>query len=324
MRPGHGHSGGAGALADGVDPDSLIAGGGAAQLREAVECAQGAIEFFAHEVWAKARANSDAHARALADAVRLVAKIANPIRRDLITGTLATGLRVDVAVVRNALARASAAPSATPPAGGSASRPGSPAQPGRAELHPNAPSSLREDAAHATDGAVAPPPTEELELVMLLADHPALIATAEADKAFCLLTDGRLRDMYSAARDGRSLLELAPVRLPPNTAKHVLSGKYALAKDPPSSLTAMRQNLETRKANRDRMEFLKRLVDAGRRHGNGDLSRRLAQRAEATGRGDHELATKLMDEIDELKAGSSTENVIPPLEPETSNRKQVE
>jgi hypothetical protein len=168
---------------------------------------------------------------------------------------------------------------------------------------------------------------EELELVTLLADHPALIATAEADKAFWLLTDGRLRDMYSAARDGRSFLELAPVRLPPNTAKHVLSGKYALAKDPPSSLTAMRQNLETRKANRDRMEFLKRLVDAGRRHGNGDLSRRLAQRAEATGRGDHELATKLMDEmdeIDELKAGSSTENVIPPLEPETSNRKQVE
>jgi hypothetical protein len=112
--------------------------------------------------------------------------------------------------------------------------------------------------------------------------------------------------------------------LPPNTAKHVLSGKYALAKDPPSSLIAMRQNLETRKANRDRMEFLKRLVDAGRRQGNGDLSRRLAQRAEATGRGDHELATKLMDEMDELKAGSSTENVIPPLEPETSNRKQVE
>src|SRR4029079_6595439 len=111
VRPGHAHSGGAGALADGVDPDSLVAGGGAAQLREAGDRAQGGIEFFTFEVWGKARASSDARARALEDAARLVAKIANPIKRDLIVGTLATGLQVDVAMVRNALTRvASAAP----------------------------------------------------------------------------------------------------------------------------------------------------------------------------------------------------------------------
>ena len=55
-RPGHGRSGGAGMLADGVDPDSLVAGGGAEQLREAIDRAQGGIEFFAFEVWGKARA----------------------------------------------------------------------------------------------------------------------------------------------------------------------------------------------------------------------------------------------------------------------------
>ena len=54
-RPGHARSGGAGPLSDGVDPDSLVAGGGAEQLREAVDRAQGGIEFFAFEVWGKAR-----------------------------------------------------------------------------------------------------------------------------------------------------------------------------------------------------------------------------------------------------------------------------
>jgi DNA primase len=326
VRPGHARSGGAGALADGVDPDSLVAGGGAAQLREAVERAQGGIEFFAFEVWGKARANSDARARALEDAARLVAKIANPIKRDLIVGTLASGLQVDVGVVRNALARVQGSPASSQFPHG---RPAHAAQAARAE-HPNAPSSLREDTAPATETAVAPPPMEELELVALLADHPALIATAEADKAFWLLTDGRLRDMYSAARDGRSFLELAPVRLPPTTAKHVLSGKYALTKDPSSSLAAMTRNLEARKLGVGLVELKNRLADAKRR-GDHDLARRLAQQAVAERRGDREISTSLGESsgvggatrlADGLKAGPA-ENVVP-FEPEISNRKQVE
>jgi DNA primase len=79
-RPGHARSGGAGMLSGGVDPDSLIASGGAELLREAVDRAQGGIEFFAFEVWGKARANADARVRALEDAARLVGKIANPIK----------------------------------------------------------------------------------------------------------------------------------------------------------------------------------------------------------------------------------------------------
>jgi DNA primase len=334
VRPGNARSGGAGALADGVDPDSLVAGGGAEQLREAVDRAQGGIEFFTYEVWGKARASSDARTRALEDASRLVAKIANPIKRDLIVGTLAAGLQVDVAVVRNALTRA-ASPSAGHPHGPNAgSRAPQGGQAGQAGYgaHPNAPSSLREDAAPATDASVAPPPMEELELVALLADHPALIATAEADKAFWLLTDGRLRDMYSAARDGRSFLELAPVRLPPNTAKHVLSGKYALAKDPPSSLAAMTRNLEARKLGVGLTELKNLLADAKRR-GDQDLARRLAQRAVAERRGDHELATQLAEQSElprQSRADQDDEREREALARqerealETSNRKQVE
>ncbi|HEX7836028.1 MAG TPA: DNA primase, partial [Kofleriaceae bacterium] len=105
-RPGNARSGGAGILSGGVDPDSLVASGGAALLREAIERALGGIEFFIFEVWGKAAANNEgARARALEDAARLVGKIANPIQRDLIVGTLATTMNVDVGVVRAALAR---------------------------------------------------------------------------------------------------------------------------------------------------------------------------------------------------------------------------
>ena len=161
---------------------------------------------------------------------------------------------------------------------------------------------------------------DEVELIALLADHPVLIATAEADKAFWLLTDGRLRDMYSAARAGQSFLELAPVQLPPPTAKHVLSGKYALAKDPPSSLAAMTRNLEARKEGVDLVDLKKSLADAKRR-GDHDLARELAQRAVAERRGNHELAARLADD---RKAGSKTEKSASLVDPETSNRKQVE
>jgi hypothetical protein len=163
---------------------------------------------------------------------------------------------------------------------------------------------------------------EELELISLLADHPMLIATAEADKAFCLLTDARLRAMYSAARDGLALLELAPAQLPPPTAQHVLSGKYASAKDPVLSLAAMTRNLEARKANAARMAFRKGLIDAGRR-GDQQLAREMSQRASAAGisadRGNHELVMKLADE-----RMASAEKSASLVDPETSNRKQVE
>ncbi|MGE0871857.1 MAG: DNA primase [Kofleriaceae bacterium] len=300
-RPGHARSGGAGPLADGADPDSVVAGGGTALLREAVDRAKGGIEFFAFEVWSKARANSDARARALEDAARLVGKVASPIKRDLIVATLATAMGVDVGVVHSAVSRASTS-------GGQAGarawdRQGAPAS----SRHPNAPdhaghiggSSRRPDDGNAPsrpDQATPGPPIDELELITLLADHPSLIATAEADKAFWLLTDARLQAMYSAARAGQSFLELAPEQLPPPTAQHVLSGKYAETTDPRAALIAMTRNLEVRKAEVGLAELKKSVVDAGRR-GDRELARRLAQLAVAERTGNHELAAKIKDSL---------------------------
>ncbi len=278
-RPGHGKSGGAGPLADGVDPDSLVAGGGALMLREAVDRAQGGIEYFANEVWGKARGNADARARALDEAGRLLGKVANQVKRDLLLHTLATALGVDTAVVRNAVQRASQAGSSQ----------GGPSQ--RSYGSPNTP----EDRRPPSEAAPVPElkvPIEELEVITLLADHSSLIATVEADKAFWLLTDTRLRDMYSAAREGRSLHEQAPVQLPKSSAEHVLSGKYAETKDPRAELIKMTTNLTQRAATVGRNELEKSFIEADR-SGNRDRARLLMQLAIAERKGDHEAAARI-------------------------------
>ncbi|MBL0220487.1 MAG: DNA primase [Myxococcales bacterium] len=282
-RPGHGKSGGAGPLADGVDPDSMVAGGGALMLREAVDRAQGGIEYFANEVWGKARGNSDARARALDDAGRLLGKVANQVQRDLLLHTLATALGVDTAVVRNAVGRASQ--------GGGQGGP-------RGQGHPNSPPNSPDDRARA-EGGPAPVSDvkvsiEELEVITLLADHPSLIATVEADKAFWLLTDKRLRDMYSAAREGKSLHELAPVTLPKSSAEQVLSGKYAETKDPRAELIKMTSNLTHQAATVGHNELQNSLRDAGR-SGDRDRARLLAQLAQAERKGDHEEVARLKE-----------------------------
>ncbi len=290
-RPGHARSGGAGILSDGVDPDSLVSSGGAEQLREAIDRAMGGIEFFCFEVWGKARANADARTRALEDAGRLVAKIQNPLKRDLVIDTLATALEVDRGLVRAAVARAR---------GGSGKNVHS-----ASVQHPNAPPESR---AAAPEGAYsrAPqvPPMEEIELVSLLTDHPSLMTSSEADRAFSLLTDETLRAMYSAAREGQSFLELAPQKLPPPTAKLVLSGKYSDHSDPRGQLVAMMQGFEQRKQAIEKAGLQKQLNAA--RHGVGgtsltmvgkELIRLQARLAEAQRKGQLELVEQLENEI---------------------------
>jgi hypothetical protein len=134
-------------------------------------------------------------------------------------------------------------------------------------------------------------------LISLLADHPDLIASAEADKAFWLLTDERLRAMYSAARAGQSFLELAPVKLPAPSAKQVLSGKYSDAKDPRGQLAAMIQGLEHKHSMLAQQGLAKSLADAKRGGGDPELVRLQALLAVARGKGDRELVEQLMEKI---------------------------
>jgi hypothetical protein len=135
-----------------------------------------------------------------------------------------------------------------------------------------------------------------VELLALVADQPSLIATAEADRAFSLLTTGALRDIYNAARGGQSVLELVSVQLPAPTAQLVLSGKYAGAKDPVVQLAAITRELERRTELLAPAELQKRLA-AAHRSGDRETARRLALLAEARRKGDGELAAQLASEM---------------------------
>jgi DNA primase len=265
-------------LAGGVDPDSLVASGGAVQLREAIDRAQGGIEFFCFEVWGKAKANADSKTLALEDASRLAARVGNPLKRELVIDTLAKALDVETGVVRSAVQRAGSGRPADRPAV-------------EHRGHPNAPVS-----APAAPPAAKSPPIEEVEVISLLTDHPTLIASSDADKAFWLLTDETLRAMYSRAREGVSLLELAPERLPSQTAKHVLSGKYSDHKDPRGQLVAMTVGLEQRKHRIERTGIALDLADA-KHSPDRELARLQARLAEAQRKGDRELVEKLVAEI---------------------------
>ncbi len=317
------------ALPDGEDPDSLVRKAGGAKLLELVERATGGIEYFCFEVWGKSRATADVRARALDDAARLVAKVANPTKRDLIVGTLASAMELDVQLVRKAVARQGQSgagggagrgaperserfsPSGRAGSGHGRAAPSHPNAPDYSDRassssHPNDPGSFAGSSRHTeepshsrysrepqgrglapsgdppagdprgrpADARLGLPAIEEAEVLALLTDHPALLTTSDADKAFSLLTDGRLRDMYSAARQGQSMLELAHAHLPQPTADLVLSGKYAAVTDPKARLVALTEHLVRRAADSGLRSLGQRLAEA-KRSGDRELERRL-------------------------------------------------
>lgn len=268
-----------GGLSGGADPDSLVTEGGAERLREAIANALSGFEYFCFEVWGRAKANADARARALHDASKIVAKVADPTKRKLIVGTLASALDVSLDIAWSAM-------------GGSG--PGSASPSGR---------SPKPEAQTPSEAPAAPPPTDEVELVGLLADHPTLLASADADRAFRLLTDARLRAMYSAARAGQSFLELAPALLPKKTAEHVLSGKYAKVANPAASLASVVANLEIRDAG-SMLNRMEAELKEQKRTGSSDRLRELTQNivlqkqlVNALSQGNRARADELANEI---------------------------
>jgi len=310
-RPGNAKSGGGGPLSGGVDPDSLVAGGGAEQLKEAIDRAQGGIEFFCFEVWGKARANADARSRALEDAARLIGKIENPTKRDLVVDTFAKALDIDVGVVRSAVVRAAAnrnaghGPGQGYDRGGDRGGPRQGGGPPNAP-HPNAPHpdgfarGQRGETPENRDQTPVRTLDPEVEVISLLADHPSLLTTPDADRVSSLLTEPRLQAMYSAARAGQSFLELASMLLPPPTAQHVLSGKYAEHKNPGAQLAAFVASLEQRSARVAQKGLEKSPGEPQRGGGDKDLVRLQTLLAVAQRKGDRETVDQLNEQIRSL------------------------
>jgi DNA primase len=248
------------ALPAGVDPDGMVASGRVAELTALIDRAQPGIEYFIHEVWARSARSADGRSAALDEAAKLLAHVTNPTKRDLIIGTLAMAMNIDPGLVQRAMSRGrqdhgSGDPRRDRPRGDA---------PGQTQVAQSPPQ--QRDS--------RPPPREELDLLAILADHPALMPAADEQDVLSLLTDGRLRDMYCAARQGSPMLSAASGDIGPLIAQHVLAGTYASVEDPAHCLAEAVNRLKHGRKRSRLMQLQKQAYDAKRR-GDVALERRL-------------------------------------------------
>jgi len=97
---------------------------------------------------------------------------------------------------------------------------------------------------------------------------------AEQQDVFSLLTDARLRDMYSAAREGEPMMSAAPDELSPLVAKRMLASAYADVTDPSHCLTEAVGGLK-RMRGRARLHALQRQASEAKRIGDSEREREL-------------------------------------------------
>ncbi|ACY18861.1 DNA primase [Haliangium ochraceum DSM 14365] len=247
------------ALPAGADPDSMLLTGRVQELAESLTRAQPAIEYFVHDVWTRSARSADGRSEALDEAARLLVHVTNPTKRDLIIDTIANGMSVSPELVRRAMQRGN--------------QRGDQRNQGR---HRDADERRFEQPPPPQPPAapVQPPPREELNLLAILADHPDLLEVAEDKEVVSFLTDGRLRDIYFAARQGSSMLSSAPEDIGPLIAKYVLAGTYASVEDPAHCLDEALQRLRAGRS-RTRLQQLQKQAYDARRRGDVALERRL-------------------------------------------------
>jgi len=232
---------------EGEDPDSLLRSGGPEALRAVLDSSEPALEYFIHEAWSRGDASADARAEAIREAAQVLRTVSDATKRDLAVGTLASALLTDEETLRRGLRRALQGQrkpaQRDPEVDSQPARPGPPANP------------------------------LELDIVTILFEYPELLATAEELNIFSSLTDSRLRDMYSAAREGRSLVSATQ---DPTIAKHVLSGDRGEIANPEDHLRSLASRLGHRQT-RNQLEELQRQAEAAARRGDAALQRQLVR-----------------------------------------------
>src|SRR5262249_23484407 len=123
--------------------------------------------------------------------------------------------------------------------------------------------------------AVRPPPTQELSIIALLDEHPDLWETAEKMGIGSLLTDVRLRDMYSGRRNRKSFLDEPPADIRNLVAEHLHGGAYARVDDPHHTLVEVWRTLQHTKLQTEIERLERELKDALVR-GDAGLARELS------------------------------------------------
>jgi len=212
------------------------------------------VEYFVHEVWVRADRSAEGRARTLQEAAQVLKSISDPTQRDFAVGTLVTALGVDEPTLRRGLRRAL-----------QGLRERSPDHPNPQQPPQNNPNNNTEMAPK------RPPPELQLDIICILAEFPELLAEAEKRNVFSYLTDMRLRDMYTAAKEGQPMLS---VTSDPGIAKALLSGAFANVTSPTHCLEEAVTTLESVQRKRKLAELQEQIEEAGRR-GNSELEREL-------------------------------------------------
>jgi DNA primase len=238
-------------LPDGEDPDSFVRKRGAAEFEALLGRAMPAVEHFLEHLWFRSDRSVDSRTRALHEAAPLIACVHDEIKRSMIIDQFAKAMGAASNLVR--------------------------AEAQRAMVRAQGSGPVSAAPAPSPTTTLPPPPNAELQLIALLSDHPSLLPNAEELSVRSLLTDPRLRDMYSAALSGSSFLESAPPELSDTVAKVVFAGEYRRIEDPRRTLSNMVRGLSAAHQKRELAEVKSQLQDAERR-GDLALARELSAR----------------------------------------------
>jgi len=236
------------ALPAGEDPDSLAQKRGPEALAQLFAKVRPAVEYFIDHVWSTTDHSSAAYATAMREAAALLPAIKDELRRRHLVDHLAAALGVPLERARGDL---------------------------RAAYRGQAPSAPEASAKPVNSPQL--PSTEEMDLLGYLAEFPDLLPVAEELDVLSLLTDTRLRDMYSAASGGRPIWSSCP-EISPEIAAHVLSGAKRAAEKPERLLREAAGNLKTRREKEARQRLVRQLENAERRR-DDELARELYARA---------------------------------------------
>jgi DNA primase len=233
-------------LPEGEDPDSFVRKMGAPAFEELLGRAQPVTDYFVEEAWYRSDRSADAQAAALRQAAPMLSSIGDEVKREIVTGQLALAMGVAPHVVRQAMRGVTPAPA--------------PARP------PEDPADRR-----------APPPALEIKLFAILEQQPALLDEAEGLGIGSLLTDERLRDMYSRRLPGQSFLDAAPKDFSQIVAPRLLSGEFTRLDNPRRVLHETVNMLKSERLEHELAAIARRIKDAARR-GDSTLARELSIR----------------------------------------------
>ena len=236
-------------IPQGQDPDSFARARGSEALKQCVGKTTPAVQYFILEIWGREAASAESYSQAIREAAAVLPAVKDELGRRHHVDHLAASAGLSIERVRADLRAAYRGQAVPQRPAGEAVKPVNSAQ---------------------------LPLTEEMDLLGYLAEFPDLLPVAEELDVLSLLTDSRLRDMYSAASGGRPIWSPGP-EISPEIAAHVLSGAKRAAAQPERALRDAVAGLRKRRDKETRQRLLRQLEQAERRR-DDDLTRELHAR----------------------------------------------